>query len=231
VKPVLFAKSWTAPPPDPIPDAPALAAIVARRDTAVILDLPGEESILGGLALARRGLRPVPLFNATDGPRPVVDVSAVGRWLELGAGLLDSARLEPDSPPAFLLDSARNPSSPQLAPGAWDNRSIVLPQDFPSAAFLQSRGVTAVLVVRRGAITPAADLAHVLLAWQKAGLELRALDLASGLGPEVHTVTEPSRFGRAWYRVLALLGLRRSSVGGFGGLIPHPSSGRSGFHG
>ena len=42
-------------------------------------------------------------------------------------------------------------------------------------------------------------------------------------------VPRPSRFRRAWYRVIAAAGLRRNNAGGFGGAIPTPSSGGGGF--
>jgi hypothetical protein len=37
-------------------------------------------------------------------------------------------------------------------------------------------------------------------------------------------------FRLAWYAVIALMGLRRTNVGGFGAVVPE-SSGRSGFYG
>ena len=42
------------------------------------------------------------------------------------------------APPAFLLDSDRM-KAPAPDPGRFDNRWLVFPQDFPSAAFLRSR--------------------------------------------------------------------------------------------
>ena len=53
-------------------------------------------------------------------------------------------------------------------PGTFDNRWVVFPQDFPSAAFLRSRGVAEVLLIQAGA-QPQEDLAHVLLRWQQGG--------------------------------------------------------------
>ena len=42
--------------------------------TAIVVDLPGEEAVAAGLMLAARGFRPVPLFNGTMGPNAVIDV-------------------------------------------------------------------------------------------------------------------------------------------------------------
>jgi hypothetical protein len=44
------------------------------------------------------------------------------------------------------------------------------------------------------------------------------------------TVPKPSSFKLAWYAAIALLGLRRSNVGGFGSMVPENTS-RSGFYG
>jgi hypothetical protein len=49
------------------------------------------------------------------------------------------------------------------------------------------------------------------------------------------TVAKPKRFRSIWYRLLAIAGLRRNSAGGFGSVVPQPSSSggggyRGGFH-
>ena len=37
-----------------------------KRDTAIIVDMPNYESVMHGLALARKGYRPIPIYNGTD---------------------------------------------------------------------------------------------------------------------------------------------------------------------
>ena len=56
----------------------------------------------------------------------------------------------------------------------------MLPQDFPSAAFLGNHGIKEVTLIQRGGLTPATDLSHVLLRWREGGIRLRAIDLDSG---------------------------------------------------
>jgi len=72
---------------------------------------------------------------------------------------------------------------------------------------------------------PQPDLAHTLRRWQEGGIaiELQRTDIA---GP-VRTieVRRPSGFGRIWQRALTFFGLRPHALGGFGGIIPVPSSG------
>src|SRR6516162_7026345 len=43
----------------------------------VVVDLPGSESVFTGLALARRGYRPVPAYNACSGPSEVIDQATI----------------------------------------------------------------------------------------------------------------------------------------------------------
>src|SRR5262245_2873034 len=69
-KPVLFACM------DPLPPAPAQWEIPSAPDwlpalserAVVVLDLPGDHGIRLGLAAARLGYRPVPLYNALPFP-------------------------------------------------------------------------------------------------------------------------------------------------------------------
>jgi hypothetical protein len=75
--------------------------------TAVVVDLPGVESIAMGLALADLGFRPVPLFNALPSPAPVVPMRDVVRAIVSGASLLAGSQPPPHAPPAFLLDARR----------------------------------------------------------------------------------------------------------------------------
>ena len=231
-KPVAFARgplSTDAPAAVPPLDAPGLPGSFAQA--ALVVDLPGAEAVTTGLALAARGYRPVPLFNGTTGPGAVVDVEPLRAALGSGASLLQTMPLPPEAAPAFLLDSRRADPALPVRAGAYDNRWIVLPQDLPSATFLLTHGVREVTVIQRGGVTPAPDLAHVLRRWQDDGVTLRAMDLTGGQVAEPLVVPPPSKFRYAWYAAIALLGFRRSDVGGFGSTIPQQTSGRSGFYG
>lgn len=196
-----------------------------RGDAAIVVDLPGEESALTGLALARRGWRPVPLYNATVGPSAVIDLEPVARCLRTGLDVLREMNLTATAPPAFLLDANRMSPAAPPSPGKFDNRWIVFPQDFPSATYLRARGINEVLLLQLGDDAPREDLAHVLLRWQRAGIGIRLADAKTRARPRELLVRPPSLFRRAWYRTIALMGLRRNNAGGFGGVIPVPSSG------
>lgn len=191
--------------------------------TAIVLDLPGEIAVRLAVRLARLGFRPVPLINACHGPAAVVNVEPVMQMLGKAALVLRETHLPADGPPAFFLDADRMPSRAAPSPGRFDNRWLTFPQDFPSANFLLSRGLKRALLVQNTS-RPQDDLAHVLLRWQQAGIEILAKNWSSADKPEPITVPRPSQFRSVWYRLLAVLGLRRNSAGGFGAVVPTVAS-------
>jgi hypothetical protein len=232
-KPVLFAGSMLSSPAAPAgPPATAeetdfsVSRFPASGSMAVVVDLPGARSVSAGVALARDGYRPVPLYNGAAHAGALVNVGPVLQALHDGAGTLLDLRLAPEAPPAFLLDSARQKPKGHAAPGSYDNRWLTFPQDFPSATFLRSRQITRVLLLQEaGNAQPAEDLAHVLLRWQEAGIEMLLAHPGEGTSPAPLQVAKPSRFRALSYRALALVGLRRNSAGGFGSVIPLASAG------
>lgn len=245
-KPVLFAAFESTPAPawqaegGPVHEAGRERMrldVHADPEAACIVELPGVASVEMGLALAREGWRPVPLYNTSRHPAAVVKVEPILSRLAGGAEELASLGLPPQAPPAFLLDSGRLGLSDAPRPGSFDNRWVVFPQDFPSATFLRARGIRRVLVIqepRPGPIgeivlnRPDSDLAHVLLRFREGGLELYWATPGFSDAPRPLTVEKPSSFRSLFYRAMVLAGLRRNSAGGFGGKVPQPSSG-SGF--
>ena len=226
-KPVLFAQwpdSVTPPATEPQrPDSDFLWLPQAGGRTALVVDLPAVESVSSAIAFARRGYRPVPLFNTSHGPSPVIEIAPLVLALGKGAHQLKTLSLPPNAPPAFLIDANRMSPPVPPSPGKFDNRWVVFPQDFPSASFLRGHGVADVLLIHSGSKVQE-DLAHVLLRWQQSGLRILSAAPAD-TSPREITVTRPSWFRRAWYRALTASRLRRNNAGGFGAIIPVATGG------
>jgi hypothetical protein len=227
-KPVLFAQ-WpdTVTPPATTPEwaePDYLWLPQSAGRTAVVVDLPAVESVRTGIAFARRGYRPVPLFNTSHGPSPVIEIAPLVLELGRGARQLQTIALASSAPPVFLIDANRMQPSVPPSPGKFDNRWVVFPQDCPSATFLRSRNIAEVLLIHAGGRVQE-DLAHVLLRWQQGGLRILSAS-PSDTSPRELTITPPSWFRRAWYRAITASRLRRNNAGGFGAVIPVASAGR-----
>lgn len=235
VKPALFAHinagSIFLPRETPLNSSGDLSWVPpSTGSNAIIVDLPGADSVLFGLSLAEHGYRPVPLFNSIPGPSmnlgsgAVVEMNQVISLLIQGADQLARTPLLANAPPAFLLDSRRRGLSVSLMPQMFDNRSISLPTDFPSSNFLLSAGIQRVLVIQTHSNQPQPDLCHTLRRWQEAGIKIFIDSVADPVAPVPIVINRPPWFRHIWYGLLARFGLRRNPLGGFGGFIPEPSS-------
>lgn len=237
-KPVLFAQIHPTLPPTAPSDGPESALDITMLPSfdakvAIVLDLPGAEGVRVGVALAARGYRPVPLYNAlplptvalildpgTAPPVSAVDVSPILNALTGETQHLAQKNLQPDAPPAFLLDANRHGGAFNLLPGQFDNRSVCFTTDFPSANFLRAHGIERVLLVQRDRLEPLSDLAHALRRWQDGGLVLQRMRIDPASTPEVFEVSKPSWFGMMFQRALIAMGIRRATGGGFGSWVP-----------
>lgn len=229
-KPVAFTtgRDDLGPEPEPTaapPPAPWLSAL--PRSAALVLDLPGPLAAELAPTLARAGWLPVPLYNGCPEPhgaQPLVATAAIRRALVAAASAIARSRPSTQAPPAFLLDFLRvHPVIPRR-PGAYDNRWQVQEQDLPSGNVLRRGGIDEVVLIAPGV---AGDLAHPLFAWQKAGVRLARM-APDGETAEPWQISRPSGWGGLFQRLMVICGLTPNSAGGFGGVVPQPSSGRSG---
>lgn len=200
--PVMLPTSNPLPPPPPTPN-PTPEAAQANAELAVSLYLKEDES--------------------TRGPRAIIDMNPLVRLLVKVAESPSFRSLSPHAPPAFLLDSRRRGIGAIFRPGDFDNRSISLPTDFPSANFMLANRIRNVMVIQEHEGLPEQDLAHTLRRWQEA--EIRILTATPGTPFQEVTIPRPPRFRHLWYGFLARLGLRQNPLGGFGGFLPIPSAG------
>lgn len=235
VKPVFFAHLDAVPETGSLP-APCRWTPLLRRDTALVIEFPGADGIPVGLAAARAGYRPVPLYNAlplpTTEPLPagckpvcVVDVLPMLTALRENAQALATTRIPADAPPAFLLDAGRQggrfPGS-----GEFDNRSVCFTTDFPSADFLRGQGIMRILLVQKHQAEPQEDLLRVLRLWKNDGIAIERMQIDPPTAPMPLDVAYPPWHVRIFRRVRSLLEPRPNKERSFGEwMMPHASGG------
>lgn len=240
VKPVLFAYvESTTPRPAPGEVLRDLSWCPSpNAKVALVVDLPGVDGVVAGIALAKHGYRPIPLYNAVPLPAgspdvdpftgnsvAIVDVHSIVTALPWAADILIQLNLASDAPPAFLLDANRTGNGRNPKPDEFDNRSVAFTTDFPSANFLASRGVQRAVLIQRNAHALQTDLAHCLYRWQDAGFDLRRKALDSSEPLESLRVAKPPWYRSMFQRALLCLGLHRCGAGGFGGWMPDSAAG------
>lgn len=141
------------------------------KDAAIIVDLPGAESVAEGLALARVGFRPIPVYNGTieqRGARATVDNQSVGIALLWGAEELRYIAINEDALPAFLLDSNRLHRY-KVDASIFDNSWDVYPQDLPTAEYFIDSGIHRIIIIGDRL---SKDLKKILYGFQKKKIEI-----------------------------------------------------------
>ena len=140
-------------------------------DTAIFIDLPGNNSIKEGLAVAKLGFRPIPIYNGTDeqkGAMATVDNKAIKIGLIKGAIELQNIQIRKNAPPAFLLDSNRM-NRYKMNPSVFDNSWDIYAQDIPSAEYFLKNGICNI-IVRGDCIQK--DLKKILYPFQLKGINI-----------------------------------------------------------
>ena len=244
VKPVLFAhiipeivrQALTNPTPSVFASDPTWLPTL-DKETFIVADLPGPLGIDFAEALATRGRRPIPLYNAAPGPsrtdasnltvatpRSVVFVWPILAALIRATPTIRDARLARDALPTFVLDANRRRGHHATRPGDFDNRSICFPSDFPSANLLLSKSLRRVMLVQETDTTPEPDLLYTLREWNRAGLKVEVQALASGPPSRPLQSDRPAllRWTPPAIRSLAR-NFRPHWLGGYGGYLPYPS--------
>jgi hypothetical protein len=156
--------------------ARTLTAVELSRETAVILDLPGPQSVAVAAGLATQG---DPVFTMDNLPHPagvVPSAETLGAVIYWRPTFVSARSARDDrSPAVFVLDAAR--LTPYLNQGdRFDNRSCAR---LPDATGFTKLGVKRILYVRphRGDVVEADDLNELFTASSAAGIEIRHLGL------------------------------------------------------
>ena len=240
VKPVLFSVASHAallPSTPRVPPAWEMTGLPsARENVALVLDLPGGEALRLAMTFLAMGFRPVPLYNALPWQEgggfllahehpPIVNMVDVVQALRDATPELAKAQLPEDAPPVFMLDANRRRAVGPGLPGSFDNRSISFPTDFPSANFLMGCGIQRAIVVTPDRDQIEADLVHTLRQWQDSGLQIELKRLDQSEPPRAIVLEKPTWYRSMFYRAIELLDFRKALLGGFGGVVPEPSSG------
>ncbi len=142
-----------------------------NKDVAIVVDLPGAESVKEGLSLAKLGYIPVAVYNGVNEQnkaRSTVDNSQLELALIWGANILKDIKFSCDAAPVFLLDSNRI-NSYKIDPSVYDNSWDVYSQDMPTATYLLNNGIRKVLLVSDGIRT---DINKILHSYKNEGLEI-----------------------------------------------------------
>jgi hypothetical protein len=203
----------------PVPLYNAVPVMLPDASTPTLDPTAGETQAPSGLGVSL-GLGDA---SAARGPTTAVDMYPIVRLLVQGAANPSVRSLSPQAPPAFLLDSRRRGIGASCRPGDFDNRSISLPTDFPSANFMLAQRIREAIVLQEQEGAPQQDLSHTLRRWQEAGIGVRTS--MPGAPPQLVVVPRPPRFRHMWYGLLARMGLRQNPLGGYGGFLPVPSAG------
>ena len=141
------------------------------EDAAIIVDLPGFQSVQEGIALAKFGYRPVPIFNGTipqQDARATVDNQSVGIALTWGASELQNMEISDQALPAFLTDSNRMHRF-KMEYSLFDNSWDVYPQDLPSAEYFIDNGIHKIIIIGESL---SKDLKKILYEFQKKKIEI-----------------------------------------------------------
>lgn len=141
------------------------------KNAAVIVDLPGDESVEVGLALAKLGYRPIPIYNGTieqKNARATVDNQTIGAALIWGAEVLKQIEIEDEALPVFLLDKNRL-NRLKLDASIFDNSWDVYPQDLPSADYFLKNGIKKIIVISDSL---SKDLKEIFKKFKKKNIEI-----------------------------------------------------------
>lgn len=138
--------------------------------TAIFVDLPGEESIELGIALAYLGYRPIPIFNGTDeqeGSKATTDTYLIEKHLINASEKLKNINLKKDANPVFLLDSSRM-NRYKANESVFDNSWDLYKQDIPSLEYFKKNNIYKIIIVGNEVER---DLRKIFFEFQNAGIQ------------------------------------------------------------
>jgi hypothetical protein len=188
--------------------------------TLLIVDMAGPKSVAFGACLAVSGCDIVCTFNnwpyANGVIKPEQTLAALLRY----ASWLDEKRtaFPTPGPVAWLCDYGRL-GTVKGTPGQFDNRYYIEDTIMPGAKFLKAQGISKIVYVAAGPDVNNADINVHLREYQKDGLQVSLVVVLDD-----GTIQPPEPINLP-IKSFSATGFFRSSAGGFGAPVPHPSSG------
>ena len=145
------------------------------KNTAIIVDLPSDDSVEAGILLAQNGYRPIPIYNGVlqqNGSRATTNNEGILSALVWGASILKTVKIDDNAPPAFLIDSNRLHRW-RIDLSIFDNSWDVYPQDIPSEDYFLKNGINKILIIGR---KYPRDLKAIIKEWPKKQISVYVSD-------------------------------------------------------
>ena len=194
--------------------------------TWTVLDLPGARSVEAAAWLVgATGAQPVSTFDNWPHERGVLQPELALAELLRWATTLEQARaaIAPEAPPVWICERERL-GARRGRPREFDNRYFLDDSVLPGTAVLRRHGLERVVYVAPSAAAePIADVVDYFAELLLEGIAVYRVGIDSEGAP-----IEPFASTPGARPSLVRAGYHRSAVGGFGTLVPEPSSGGSG---
>jgi hypothetical protein len=190
----------------------------------IILDLPGVMSVAAAVRFVRSGFQPVCTFDNWPHPEGVLKPQLVLAQLLRYATTMESVRVgvSESAPPVLVTDSLRlGKRMPGV--GDFDNRYYLDDSILPSIEVLNKNGIKGIVcLLKTDSSIPTADICYYFRGLMRAGFRsLYRSDISDPkLAARPFTEAELSTpFDQRNFQ------FSKSAAGGFGRLVPEPSSG------
>lgn len=161
-----------------------------QANTAVFIDLVGDESIVEGITLSKLGYRPIPLFNGTDaqaGSFALVNTENIKTALVWGAKQLQTITIKKDAAPVFLLDKNRIHRHKHKK-AVYDNSWDLYDQDIPTPETFKKYGIKQIIIHTDELLR---DLKIIFYKFQKQGIKILITDGFEK--PKIITIPKPPK--------------------------------------
>lgn len=146
-----------------------------QNNSAIIVDLPSDLSVKEGIALAKNGFVPIPIYNGVyeqENSIATIDQNRLKYSLIKGSFSLKELSFSNNNYPAFLLDSLRM-NRYKMNNGVFDNSYDIYPQDLPSAEYFLSNNISKVYIKT---YILQDDLKKILFSFNKKGIDIYVID-------------------------------------------------------